>query len=101
MAVLVEIGDDEQPVSPAPRKDTRGPLCREACDYCKSRDFRQWIAADDSDSVTETGAREFILNVCGVLSRKELDEQLTAGGRFVREIRVPFLRWLRENRRAA
>jgi hypothetical protein len=96
MAVLVEIGDDEQAVQPAPKKDQRGPLCREACDYCGNAAFRLWVAEVGSDPVSMDDAREWILNVCGVLSRKELDAQPSAGERFIRMVRVPFMRWQRE-----
>lgn len=95
MAVLVQIGDDEQPVQ-APKRDQRGPLCREACDYCETPSFRKWVSADDEELASEADAKEWILNVCGVLSRKELDTQPTAGNRFVNMVRLPFMRWQRE-----
>lgn len=96
MAVLVEIGDDELPVQPQPRKDTRGPLCREACDYCQSPAFRMWVASGDQEMATEAEAKEWILNICGVLSRKELDAHASARDRFVRKVRIPFFLWERE-----
>jgi hypothetical protein len=98
MAVLVELGDDEQPVQ-QPRKDTRGPLCREACDYCAMLEFRDWMqAAHGSIAGSENDAKLWLYARLKVSSRKELDTDEMAGGRFVREIRVPFMRWQREQR---
>lgn len=93
MAVLVEIGDDEQPVQPQ-RKDTRGPLCREACDYCELPAFHEWCGADNA-----ANAKSFILNVCGVTSRKTLDVNDRARDQFVAHIRRPFMQWQREQKR--
>lgn len=92
MAVLVEIGDDEQPVQPMPRKDIRGPLCREACDYCVNKDFQDWLDLD------ATGCKDFILETAGVESRKELDENKEARDRFVQQVRIPFFVWQRERK---
>lgn len=90
MAVLVEIADDETPVQP-PKKDTRGPLCREACDYCKDPAFREWLGVE-----TEEQAAQFIRTECGVNSRKELDTNPSAKEIFRRNVRVLFLRWSSE-----
>lgn len=94
MAVLVQIGDDEQPVmgNPiSPRKDQRGPLCREACDLCELSEFRDWCQAE-----TKTEAESYIRAVCGVVTRKELDSSERAGDAFKAHIRTPFMRWQRE-----
>ena len=99
MAVLVEIGDDEQPVQPAPRKDTRGPLCREACDYCGMPEFQEWAAADD-ETPSEAGAKAFILTVCEVDSRKKLDQFSSAADEFVKRVRVPFMRYMKTRQAA-
>jgi hypothetical protein len=101
MAVLVEIGDDEQPVEPPKvRKDTRGPLCREACDLCAMPDFQTWAMREfpsysDGGSL---GARAAILEVCGVESRKELDLDEDSGNAFVTLVRIPFIRYQRASR---
>jgi hypothetical protein len=100
MAVLVEIGDDEQPVQ-QPRKDVRGPLCREACDYCAMPSFWEWLLAERGkiDS-SEPEAKAWILRVCDIKSRKELDTDRQAGDDFVKLVRVPFMRWQRERKAA-
>jgi hypothetical protein len=103
MAVFVEIGDDEQPVQPAPRKDTRGPLCREACDYCEMPEFQEWVAirtnARIGEDLDEDRCKTFILFTCGLdRSRKELDEFPERGNRFTKDIRIPFLRYRAKKR---
>jgi len=98
MAVLVEIGDDEQPVA-APRKDTRGPLCREACDYCEMPAFQEWAAMGPSGyAASEAGAKEFICAASGVTTRKDLDVHARAADAFIELVRVPFMRWQRERK---
>jgi hypothetical protein len=91
MAVLVEIGDDELPVEPTPRKDTRGPLCREACDLCENAVFQCWIALDEPPSKEAAKAR--IIKICGLeKSRSELDTNPAAAHKFVQVIRLGFMR---------
>jgi hypothetical protein len=112
MAVLVEIGDDEQPVQPAPRKDTRGPLCREACELCKMPEFQKWTVARlnsttvdrveqfDADSFGEERSKEFILDTCEIESRKELDSHQAAAHAFIQFIRIPFMRYMKTRQAA-
>lgn len=90
MAVLVEIGDDEQPVQ---RKDTRGPLCREACDYCAMPEFWEWVGAANAED-----AKAYIVDMAGVTSRKDLDTNERARDAFVAHIRTPFMRWMKGRR---
>jgi hypothetical protein len=98
MAVLVELGDDEQPVQ-QPRKDTRGPLCREACDYCVMPEFHKWLVHErGAGGVDETYAKRWILQLCDIDSRKELDTDRQAGDDFVQLVRIPFMRWQRERK---
>jgi hypothetical protein len=101
MAVLVEIGDDEQPVQPEPAR--MGPLCREAVEYCKEPEFQRWALerADLNGQPNANLARDVILGFCGVESRKDLDTVATAAEKFRTLVRVPFMKWMRENRSAA
>jgi hypothetical protein len=102
MAVLVEIGDDEQPVQQPPKKDQRGPLCREACDYCKLPMFRAWIkeACPDYGIVdNEYSARQWVLDTCQIKSRADLDSDAEAADDFKRFVRLPFMKWQRERTR--
>jgi hypothetical protein len=100
MAVLVEIGDDEQPVPPPPRKDTRGPLCREACDYCAMPEFWRWCEEMHGTCKNEADAKSFILDICDISSRKELDANPEAGAYFREGIRIPFMHYMREKGKA-
>lgn len=105
-AVMAALGRTGQPVAVAalvighaakedkPR-DQRGPLCREACDLCAREDFRRWIAHDDQELASEADAKLFIMEACGIMSRKELDEQPAAAERFRRVVRKPFLEYVR------
>lgn len=108
MAVLVEIGDDEQPVEqPEPKRAAVGPLCMLAVQWCKSPLFMSWIRQvyDRAMGGNGTGfgdikpehvggaegyARHAILVLCGIESRKELDTDPEAAERFHRLIRGPF-----------
>lgn len=106
MAVLVRIGDDEQPLAPGSepvqvrRKDTRGPLCREACEYSELPQFWRWIeAVSPHRNVDEKRAAQYIREICDVKSRKELDTDQEAGRYFVNGIRAPFIHWQRERRK--
>lgn len=110
MAVLVELGDDELPVEPAPeteekpksrKGDPRGPLCREACDYCKLPEFQRWSANGDTPPPSEETAKAFVLRKCQIESRKELDTVAYAADLFREFVRVPFMRWQRNQKRGA
>jgi len=115
MAVLVEIGDDETPVEP--QKPKVGPLCSLAVQWCKSRDFLEWVrptydewmGGDGSgwgdvnpDEVggNEAYCRHFILARCDVESRKELDKSKEAADRFHNCIRRPYTEWLSRRKQA-
>jgi hypothetical protein len=106
MCVLVEIGDDEQAVQPVKRTDTRGPLCREACDYCALPDFHRFVAYAMSkpvpDQLAEPICKMFILKESGgIESRKDLDADQIAGELFIERVRVPFMKWQRQQRKVA
>ena len=98
-AVLVRIGDDEQPVA-APRKDTRGPLCREACDYCAMPEFwRFLIETSAAESINnEEDAKRWMCEGLGIATRKQLDDDQKFGRWFIEYYRIPFMRWQREQR---
>ena len=101
MAVLVEIGDDEMPVQPPPRKDTRGPLCREACDLCAMVEFQRWLNEGDTPPPSEDRAKARILKVCAITSRKEIDTNEQAKAIFINAFRLPFMRYMKTQRQAA
>lgn len=106
MAVLVQIGDDEQPVGAVnvPKRDiTREPLgdlCWRAVQWCKEQEFHWWLAsvvlperAHDL-RVDEEDAKGYILEWCGITSRKELDTNPEAARKFNQLIRGPYQKHL-------
>lgn len=111
-AVLVEMGDDEAPVQPqatekparAPRKDTRGPLCREACDYCAMPEFWDWLSDSlkvKRGEIDEARAASLLRVKCAITSRNDLDRDPLMADIFRDRIRVPFIKWQRQERQAA
>jgi hypothetical protein len=97
MAVLVQIGDDEQPVEPAAKEPVKlGPLCREAVGLCQMPEFQEWLwSVQGGVPQNEALARGHILFTCGVESRKELDSDARAADAFVRLIRIPFMKHMK------
>lgn len=72
MAVLVPIGDDEEPMAkPLPPTTIKPvkPNQREAGMLCRDLNFMTWIGA-----TTPEEAAEKLRSRCGVSSRRELDE---------------------------
>lgn len=85
----------EQAQTETAAKDKPGPLCILACTFCGDPVFADWIykfrpIRDGRVTIT---AKEFILNTCGINSRKELDDNPLAADLFHRHIRIPFLKW--------
>ena len=94
MAVLVQIGDDEQPVAGNPvttdignptsgkPREPLGDLCWRTVNWCKEPEFQEWVASRlqcHPEAVGEEQAKQYILMKCGVTSRKHLDEVPWAG----------------------
>ncbi|QIL72305.1 hypothetical protein G7048_19260 [Diaphorobacter sp. HDW4B] len=122
MAVLVEIGDDEQPVvqsansrSANERPETGNPvtpnvgnsdiekprerlgdLAWRAVQWCKEPEFRAWLGVhgDFVNELTEDAASEVIKSWCNVDSRKELDTNEDAKRLFNQLIRGPYQKHL-------
>ncbi len=96
--VLVEIGDDEQPVQ-EPERAKVGPLCREAVGYCEMPEFRLWINKTDGSYIADAAeAKQWILELCGVTTRKYLDSDLAAARVFKEAVRIPFMRYMKERK---
>ena len=75
-------------------------LCIMACVFCKDPQFRAWVdtlaksagyAVDIA--ATEADAKEFILQLCGITSRNELDTNHEAAKLFHDHVRKPYLEW--------
>lgn len=88
-AVLVEIGDDEQPVTqPEPEKPKGGPLAKLASMLCADPEFWKFLSVPNAENAAQT-----IRNICFIESRAELDTKPDAGRRFHADIRVPWLKY--------
>ncbi|MFY2643734.1 hypothetical protein ACOTDF_19415 [Achromobacter insuavis] len=82
--VAVEIGDDEQPKQQPEQKG--GELAKLAGLFCQSTAFWEFCRADDADE-----ARDWILGVCGIQSRRDLDYNPTAAQLFHDRVRKPYM----------
>lgn len=112
MAVLVQIGDEEQPVLPnltnnqvktgnsGQTREPLGDLCWRAVQWCKEPEFQEWVArqiwpmAPHEVEIDEEKAKRYILNWCDVSSRKELDTNHKAARLFNALIRGPYQKHL-------
>lgn len=102
MAVLVQIGDDEQPVPNTPKtgdfkqREPLGDLCWRAVQWCKEPEFLSWLTAhgDFNEALTPETAANVIRGWCQVESRKELDTNPDAARRFNIHIRAPYQKFL-------
>lgn len=103
MCVLVEIGDDEQPVNQ--RDKHGGSLTKLAAMFCQSERFWQWARLTDPSAWSQAEAlaltdepikvaAEFIRHKCGVKSRAELDTNSAAAKLFHERVRIPYSRSL-------
>lgn len=82
--VAVEIGDDEQPKAQPEQRG--GELAKLAGMFCQSTAFWEFCRADDADE-----ARDWILGVCGIQSRRDLDHNPVAAQLFHDRVRKPYM----------
>jgi hypothetical protein len=95
MAVLVELGDDDQPKD---RDKPKNPLCMSAIMLCKEPAFQQFCnerrLPDDGQSL-EDNAASCIKHFCQINSRKELDLYPQAADAFSKLMSI-YHSWYRE-----
>lgn len=75
-----------------------GALCKLAAMWCKDREFKAWLAMRLNYSVpieTDEHAANALRAMLNITSRKKLDNDDDAAGRFQSQIRVPFMEWRR------
>jgi hypothetical protein len=104
MAVLVEVGDDEQPVqqpagpapAPEPEQPKGGALARLAGMWCNDPDFWTWLRLQNIQCENAEQAALAVRSTCGIASRAELDSNANAERLFQERIRVPFMYWRRK-----
>ncbi len=101
MAVLVEIGDDEQPVreDAAPAlavgRAKGGALSKLSGIWCGDRHFQAWLTIEFpkfGEIGNASEAADVVRNVCGVDSRADFDNNKLAGQLFQQRIRAPYIR---------
>lgn len=103
IAAIMVLVDDAEPihvpaavVEPVEHKQRPGELCVMACHFCKDPLFWEWasLGVNVAYRVTdEQYAKLYILEQCGIESRKELDTSANAAKHFHERIRAPFLAW--------
>lgn len=98
--VLVEIGDDELPVTlpepaaPAPEKPQGGALAKLAGMLCSNAEFWRFLTERFRASITNAEqAAGAVRQICQIESRAELDSNPDAASIFHETIRQPFVRW--------
>jgi len=101
MAVLVEIGDDEQPVQQQPAADEPEPEKLNGCALAKlagmwttKPDFWEWIRLQGVACENAEEAKETIYCTCKVTSLTELDHYDGPRIAFQERIRKPYMHWL-------
>jgi hypothetical protein len=85
-------GSPEPPQKQGGDTSEPGELCLFAVMRCQDERFRRWVQAvtNQADLVTEQQAKQFILVVCKIESRRELDTDPDAAALFHRLIRIPY-----------
>lgn len=107
MAVLVQIGDDEQPVTGNPvsanagkshiQREPLGDLCWRAVQWCKEPEFWDFLTRTYMHNAViegEDDAATAVKSICSVDSRKELDTMPHARDLFNSMIRTPYQKHL-------
>lgn len=116
MLAIVEQGEEGEPVPPpqgtkstdsftsdgareAGRRQVVGPYCREAVELCDNPNFRRWLSEETGVPVPdEKTAKQGMLGILGIGSRKEIDGSEELRRAFIDTFRVPFMHWQREQR---
>jgi hypothetical protein len=99
--VLVEIGDDEQPLQAQekPSEDEPaeplGPLAMWAVQRCKEPMFQKWLAWRFRREIAdEKAARLWLLELGDIKSRREIDTNKDVGDWFKDVIMTRYAQWL-------
>jgi len=103
MAIAVALIEDDEKITPMPEKpepkaEKKGGggkgyvgLSGLAARWCADEEFRAWLAADMGlATMSEAGARQMMLTVCGIKSRAELNDNKEAAALFDEHFRAPY-----------
>lgn len=89
--VAVEIGDDEKPVSrdagTTASEPKGGELAKLAGIFCQQPDFWEFAGYAQNPE----GAKDWILSICGIQSRRQLDHDPVAAQTFHDRVRKPYM----------
>ncbi|MBB3004390.1 hypothetical protein FHX57_006772 [Paraburkholderia tropica] len=97
-AVLVEIGDDEQPVQPPKAEAAKGgALAKLAAQFCADEQFWRFIGETFGDEVHDSDqCALWVRCQCEIKSRAELDSNEGAADYFHTHIRKPWVQWRKD-----
>lgn len=95
--VLVEIGEDEQPVPPPapaePEKPRGGALAKLAGMWCNDPEFWAFVRSQGVECNNAEHAASIVRKTCRISSRADLDNDERAAATFHELFRLPFMRW--------
>lgn len=82
---------------PKQEKTRPGPYCIEAVDLCRNEQFWKFMESEAGVPVrNEESAKQGMLAILGIGSRKEIDTNEEVREAFIENIRVAFIHWQRE-----
>jgi hypothetical protein len=87
----------EETIAKAQKEPLTG-LALLAVQWCQEANFWKWANELNGMELirSESQAKTFICEVCGIDSRKELNTNTQAAAQFQQEIRGPYMQWLRD-----
>lgn len=105
MAVLVQIGDDEQAVPPTPERLKGGEWAKLAGMWCDDPEFWRWANSSTINGVfwhinNSSDAAGMVRELCSIDTRAKLDHSKSAWERFNVLIRGPYMKWMQARRSA-
>lgn len=106
IAMLIEIQDDEIPLDQGKRarleeaeEKKGGALSKNAAMLCKDPQFISYLNnVKPGRAWNEVAARAYVLSVCEIQSRRELDHNQRAAQRYTSFVKGPFLEWVSDGR---
>lgn len=87
---------DFEKLSKYPEEPKGGELARLAGIWCRNPDFQTWLSKKHPGSKFNEGdAADWVKKICNVNSRAELDSNPNAAWAFQRQIRQPFMEYMK------
>ena len=98
LAVMIVEVDPDNPAQASPEPEPTeaahrklGPLGKFAVVACKNPAFLEWLSVKTQQAMNEESARLWVLDLCAIGSRRDLDTVPSAAEIFNREVRLPWL----------